>query len=499
MTSRIGAEIGWTRPGPDDGVRPVHEVDRWFGVLWPLAMLFHLAGNPGHLVPLGGIGVLQLGLTLLAIGAIVTPRSWLMAALAGWYLLVFWLKLPVVGNHEVFLALLALAVVIGVVVARVRGRWWVEVTAPAVRLVLLIGYTCIAVSKLNRGFFDPAVSCAVTFGQEVFGPLWPQFGVDPGVSGGGVLPWAVIGVTAGVELAIPALLVVPATRRLGVAVAVTFHFVLALAPGSHVWDFSATLLPMFCLFASAEFRGDLDRWVDRLRSRPANEVGLAILLGCAIQGLAFVAELVPVWLPAYPLWLLYGGAVVVLAWRVLAPLRRMAPAASARGEARSVLAFRPAGPLLVVVGLAALNGFGPYLEYRSAAAFNMYANLEIVDGSSNHLLLGGTTGSGEAPSMLRIVSAVPDSDLRYYQDNQLLVPQENLARYLRQHEAENPLVAAGGGVPVLARTLGLAPSVNDDWGIGAELGNTLRYKLAFRRAVDGTGAHRCQRAWGPLG
>ncbi|MEM7325333.1 MAG: hypothetical protein AAF531_19755 [Actinomycetota bacterium] len=497
-------------------------------MLWPAAILFHLAANGHHLVPLDRIGGLQLLLAAAAVGAIVRPRPWLSAALGATYLLVFWLKLPVVGNHEVLLALVALAVVIAVPHAARRGTWWVPVAAPAIRSALLIGYGSIAISKLNTGFFDLAVSCAVVFADELLGPFGPGGGPV------GLPAWSAVWLTAGIELVIPVLLVVGRTRRLGLAVALTFHLVLALDPVSHIWDFSATLLPMFLLFGSTELRRTLDRAADRIRGVPKRELTLLLVTLCSVQGLFLLLtavrgaepdgssvlwSLVGPWFPAYPVWLVVGGGTLALACRAVR--RPSAPGRSPFGDEPvggtdvqrgadpgrdgaergnrpgREHRLRPAAPLLIVVGLAMLNGLGPYLEYRSAAAFNMYANLAVVDGRSNHLIVPAVRSADGEPSVVRLHAAAPDSALVHYLEADLLLPAENLDRYLREHADQDPLVSRPGGPIRSARSLGFGGDTQG--GMVADVTDTLRHKLGFRRAVDGTGAHRCQRAWGPIG
>lgn len=502
MTSRISHEVSSDRS--DDGPMQTAAAtgDRWFSLLWPAAVLFHLAGNSGHLLPLDGIGVLQIVMAAVAVCAIVYPKPWLTATLAAVYLLVLGWKLPVVGNHEVLLGLVALIVVFAVPLAARRVEWWVDVAAPAVRLVLLVGYGFIAFSKLNTGFFDLAVSCAVVFGDDLLGPFGP--GSDRII---GLPAWPLVGFTAGVELAIPVLLLVRRTRSVGVVVALGFHFLLALDPVSHVWDFSATLLPMFLLFGPPGLRGALDRLATGLDALNKRELLLGLAMAGALHGVVLIGNsrldaqswLRPwfgPWLIAYPIWLVVGGAVLMLAIRNRT--RRHAPVGDTGHPAGSHhLDWRPALPLLVVVGLAVVNGLGPYAEYRSAAAFNMYANLEINDGRSNHFLFGGSGSPSGEPSMLEMHATTPSSSLHYYLTNQLLVPEENLDRYLRDRPGEDPLVSRGDGTPVSARSLGFGAAPAD--GLFGELRDVVQYKLGFRRAVDATGAHRCQRVWGPLG
>lgn len=500
----------------------------WFGALWALAVLFHLAGNGAHLLLLDQIGVVQLVLVAAALTMLIRPSTSVAIGLAGLYLLVLWMKLPVVGNHEVILGLVSLVVLLsGLRALRSRSdsNWMVE-AAPAARWVLIVSYGFIAVSKLNSGFFDLAGSCALLF-TEAFGSA---FGMGPGtVEAAG--PAAIV-ITAGVELAIPVLLVLRRFRSAGAVLAVSFHFVLALDPASHVWDFSAVLLPLFLLFMPSEVHRLLDRALARHRLRPPVERTLTLGIVVAAHGVVSTgATPLPTWAVAFPAWLALGGVIGGAAvWMVVGGAKSLmaaevragksgegAAASGADGRASEAgtgerregdIAWRVAGFLVPVVALTALIGLGPYLEYRTAAAFNMYSNLQVVDGVSNHYLIGSLAPRSRASnppdaspvpesSVLEVVSASDDSPLQYYIERGLALPVENLERYLARHEDDQVTVRVAGTV-VPAAEAGLV-STDRSPDLASRLWSSLRYKLAFRRAVDLSPPRQCLRSWGPIG
>jgi hypothetical protein len=487
--------------------------------LWALAVLFHLAANPGPILtaisPRSGatplVGFIQLGLAGSALVAVFSPSARRAGLVSGLYLLVTWLKLPTVGNHEVILGLVALAVAVaalrsgGALRSGAHGRPSVENWAlPVVgagRWILVISYSFIAFSKLNRGFFDPAVSCAAVFADELTGLVgFSSQAFDR-------LDPAVIGVVAAVELAIPAMLVSKRFRSPGAALGLVFHGVLALDPVGHVWDFSATLLPLFVLFLPPEFSSTVHRtaWlvVGRIRARGSNAPALVVAVVLAAQALVLVGP-VPTWLVAYPLWLAVAGPITAMAVAV-------AGSDAYRFERLPQPVGRPGGgAMTAIVGLALLIGLGPYLGFRSAAAFNMYSNLQIFDGRSNHYLIPAVPF--EAGSASRIVWADPDSPLEYYVETGLAVPNENLRRYLQASPDEDPVIApvnptagisaAGSSAPaaLLIRASDAdAVKAREPRGLVGSALDRLRHKLGFRRAVDPDGPVSCLRAWGPAG
>ena len=472
------------RPGSDQ--RSVF-ADRWFGVLWPLAVLLHLAGNPAHLLALNHIGVMQLAVVAAAVGLLVAPSGPAAVGLAGTYLVVLWLKLPVVGNHEIVLGLTALVVLVAVMAAeRIdhpdRNGDWVGAAAPTLRVMLVVAYGFMALAKWNRGFLDVVHSCAVLFGDEMLG----GFGLGPGAHR--PIAWLVIAASIAIETAVPILLVVRRTRLIGVPLAIGFHGFLSLDPASHIWDFSSALLPLFLLFAGAQVRARLDGFADRLHAvgRTTALGGAGLLVATqAVVLLAWIRFGTPPWPVAYPLWL----AVLALVALVLFQ-HRVEPTVALAGEASLELGRTARVALLAVVTLAALNGVAPYLELRSAAAFNMYSNLAVVDGTTNHLLVPALRSTPEAPTFVRILDADGDANLDHYHRNDLLLPAATLERHLAANPGLAPVVQRGDGPETVA-----AASTAD----GSGLLGTVVHKLGFRRAVDGAGTHRCGRAWGPLG
>ena len=478
---------------PDGGPENRYE-GRWLSILWPLAILFHLAGNGGHLLALTSVGMLQLGLVILAGWTLVQPRPAVAAGLAALYLTVLWIKMPVVGNHEIILGLFSATVIPAAAVG--RGRWPVLVAQPG-RAILVVAYGTIAVSKLNTGFFDLVGSCAVLFADE-FGAI-----VGAAPSNSSVLSAAIIAVTAGTEVSIPILLMIRRFRLYGVGLALAFHFVLALDPVSHIWDFSAVLLPLFLLFMPVGFHRQLDRSLASVDRRPEGERTLAVAVIIGLAGIAMAGGLpfsAPTWSVAFPAWLAVSGLVLVHYWRfgVAQGFGRRQTTTESQllngWEPKTVVRLST----LLIVAVAVLNGLSPYLEVRSAAAFNMYSNLRVIDGDSNHLLINSLRSNDRAYA--EMVDVAQDSSLEFYLDNRLALPVETLDRYLSDHPAENPVINLGQG-PVAARAAGYGSA--QATGVGGGVADVFVRKLAVRRAVPLEALHggqpRCLRAWGPIG
>ena len=483
--------------GPEGAdVARLGTVHRWFSVAWPMSLLFHLIGNNAHLSALFDgtitiVALLQLMVAFLAVLVLLRPRPPYVLILAFLYLIVTYYKAPFIGNHEVILALSALVVLMSVMVS---DRHWVSTAAPVLRWLLIMAYGAIAISKLNGSFFDPAVSCAVVFGDELGGHIGIR------VSELRSLSLAAIWTTAAVELAIPILLVVRRLRVAGLVLALLFHFVLALEPVGHVFDFTATLFPLFLLFAPDDVQERIADGVDGLAGGRGRIAVAAAAFCVVLLHLAVLITGRPFWIVAYPVWLVVGSTVL---WWVFTALSvRLSGEVGWAGD--RVRARGPLPILVPVVALLAANAVAPYLQVRTAAAFNMYSNLETVEVDGDHFL-GAGLGGARSHELVRIVETPADHPLAFYVDEDRVLPADNLRWYQRNRLLLAPaadelssdeevvlewLVATSDNPPARLSDL--------DAGTGG-WGETLTHKFGFVRAVDLSSPARCLRTWGPAG
>jgi len=458
---------------PEDGGRSAYA---WFATLWPLAVIFHLAGNDWHLLALTSgqlnvVGVLQIPMLMAAAAMVVRPSTITAAGLAISHTLVVAGKLLVVGNHEILLLLIDLLVITGIAVYRDR---WIAKVVPPLRWVLLIAYSAFAFSKLNSSFVDHTVSCAVVFADELSGV------VNLSVSGSATLATMTIAVVLITELSIPVLLMIRRLRHFAVALGLVFHAIVALEPNGHVFDFTSVLFVLFLLFLTPEVSTKLDGGVERLgRHRRLFLALLGVMIVGNIVGwhVQVSDSYVLTWLFDYPMFLVYA---VMLIRTVLRSMRRSE-------VSPQPLVF----PLMAaVVFLTSLNAVSPYVELRTAGAFNMYSNLSVYDGETNHLLLPGTLPLRDAPS-LWAPEDDPDRYLDFYLDDQLAVPEINLARWAQNRPNIDLDVrqVRGPDGDIVASVQDLA-----DRSGGFE---RLASRVFSLRAVDPTHPTACARFWGP--
>ncbi len=463
-----------------------------FGFMWATAVLVHIVANPVALLSVRDGALIGFTEGLLAAGAVallVRPHDRrLLAAVGSLQLVSIWLGAPVVGNHWLISGLIGAALVGAVAHAAWSGDasagGLMRRFAPVARLTFLVAYGFVAFGKINPAFLDPVTSCAVRFTGDLTGRLGFTADELAGAGWARAVPLAVLAI----ELAIPVMLVFGRTRHAGVVVALAFHLVVGLDPDRHFWDFSATLAPIYVLFLPAGFAADVRRrvqgWTDRVDPQAAAALAATLLLAHGVvqpPGLPYALFRSA----RYAGWLAYGVATFVLVVRWLA---RERPAAQPHP-------LRPLAPILLVVPVIAFaNGLTPYLEMKSAFGFNMYANLHVAGGETNHYLLPRTWPvDGRGGDLVTIVDS-DDPGLRFYSsaggsDERWQVAWTALRTYLSSRPGTSLIYERGGRVVALERA-DLDPDLVAPVGM-------LDRKLRPIRAVDPDGHPACQDRWGP--
>lgn len=377
-------------------------------------MVAHLAGNwlyGGVWPELSFVGVAMLLIGIVGTCAVIAPRRWMLLALGVVVPVSVALQAPLLSNHWLLAGFVSLAYVM------TGARW--ERFEPAARVILLVFYSYAAFSKLNTGFFDPTTSCGVFYANQWLGGF--RLGPVPSSS---TLAWVSIWGSAILELAIPILLVIRKTRTVGVLVALAFHGTISLDLGQHFYDFTAGLAALFVLFLP-------DTYAERFETvgrsiRPALQT--VALVAVAIIGVsvtvANVTPLTPVsawWLTtgSFLWWVPYLGLVL---WAAFGSLQSVS------------LRWRLGPTTAILVGLVFLNGLTPYVELKTAFGWNMYSNLVVVDGTSNHLVIRSTVPLRDGHQNLVTIVSSDDPGLQAYADTRYLLPWPSF----RQYAVANP-------------------------------------------------------------
>lgn len=292
-------------------------------------------------------------------------------------------KMPKTDNHWFFAGVISLGLILGIVVQTIKDRGlaplrddWLERTAPALRMLVILLYFFAVFHKLNWDYFNPDVSCAVHFYERALRtPLMPSLEgeISPGVRH--LLIWGVLGL----EFSIPLFLLIPRTWFIGVMLGVLFHMLTA----AFMRHFPSIMFATYFLFVpkndalGADVRQELTGALESiLRRLSSGRVGLVGFL--ALESAFWTTWSLRVWwaklqlgvrrtaeetgyyylLRSWNVFILCGVAVVlVLAWR-----QRWWRHAEGR-------AFATAWWPLYLLPLAfALNNLSPHLGLKTATS-----------------------------------------------------------------------------------------------------------------------------------
>ena len=375
--------------------------------LYGIAITAHVVGNWSQPDIPAVVGWVNLAVGMLGLALLMKPTRKLLLISSALVVPSVLLEMPVTGNHWVVAGLVATAILV------TRGNE--DRFFPTARLILLVFYSYAAFAKLNSGFFDPTVSCAVFYANQSLG----SFGLPPtGV--GGFVSRALIWSTVLIELSVPITLIWRRARHFGVLLGSVFHTLISYDLDQHFYDFTTVLIALFVLFLPDRSIESISEQLAEITRRKL--VPSALLVGI-VGGLVLVS-VVPqtsmtnfmlIRLP-FVLWVPFG-----LLW-VAALIRARAPG----GATGWRTGLAGAGVVLLTI----LNGLTPYTEIKTAYSFNMYANLVTSQGESNHFLVRSTLPLRRGYEGPVEILESSDNGLEAYRDEGYLVAYPQLRRYL---------------------------------------------------------------------
>lgn len=373
--------------------------------------------------------VLEVQATAWVVGALgvllaLRPKSpGLFVALTSVMVVEAWMQMPSSSNSTALKNYVLISILISAGYCMLRGRNWSSFMhgfAPVARCLLLIMYVFGVFHKLNTDFLNPEISCAVALWEMMPAPLnlidHPWF-----------LQLAIWG-TLIIESAILFGLLVKRTRFFAVIAGVSFHSMLAMSGYGFYPTFSTLSIALHMLFvapAAAQRLTASPAWLPGADNRDDRAGGLVLMAWFLLLWYALLQNLSTLvglaWMP-WATWLLY----------MIVRYGRDRPSETTLGPA----AFsRTAGINLVAIAFF-VNCTAPYLGLKTAQSINMFANLQLEGGRSNHLLI--SAASQMFPYLQDVVQpfdVVGSAHLRYIQTNGLYVTYYDLLNHLDR----NPL------------------------------------------------------------
>lgn len=334
-----------------------------------------------------------------------------------------WLQMPLGSNHTIIKNFLLAAMLSSAVWQWLRGGSIVDFYqgfVPAGRVLLILMYVFGIFHKINRDFLDPAVSCAVALWREMPAPL-------SYIDNQAMHSLAIYG-TFLAEGAILLFLMHRKTHLVGIATGIAFHSLLALSSFAMYAQFSTLTVALHLLFLTSDdakaicgsaFWKRMTAWIESTRGGIA--IALWTLLIAALAWNGSYSQLSVVWLPT----------MLGVAWLVF----RKGKSGSARNEEHRFLWSRNMAAN-VISALFLLNCAAPYLGLKSAQSINMFANLRLEGGVSNHLLLSAAPGPFDhLEDVVTVVESSGSGLLDYVRLQDLRLTRYHLLDHLDRHPA----------------------------------------------------------------
>lgn len=310
------------------------------------------------------------------------------------------LQAPSGSNHTILKNFVLVGFFLSAVVAfsKNKSQSFYQVAAPLGRWLLLIMYFFGVFHKINTDFLNIESGCAIALWQKlpvVFLSIYTPF-----------IGWLISYGTLVVETVLMLLLVMPRLRVWGVLLGISFHGFLALSAYAFYLPFSTLTIALHMLFipsVSAEKIVASPEWQGFVRFMRSWGFGCALLWFTVIYYLAFSE--------------LYSLAGVVWLAGVIAFVRVLIRGGLLKDESKGrIFSFEDlrckVKGLYLIPLLFFFNCFTPYLGLKTAQSMNMFANLRLEGGISNHLIMSGAPGPFRY--LEDLVEIHPESDDWYF-------------------------------------------------------------------------------------
>ncbi|MCK0096955.1 DUF393 domain-containing protein [Yoonia sp. F2084L] len=282
------------------------------------------------------------------------------------------LQAPSQSNHTMLRTMMLIGYWLSFLYAMIASRPVGDIFANftlAGRGALLVMYFFGIFHKLNTGFLDPEYSCAIALWDKMLPPIsWVQ---------SVYIDYAAIYGTFVAEGLLVLALLNPKTRHIGMIGGILFHTLLALSSYSAYIGFTTLAISLHMLFLSRQQLDNINMtkdmaWLEERAGQWTNKLALLILL---------VVGVFCMLLRRYDLAsLCFLPAVFVVCFLIFRHGRAID---GDRTLVHSKVAYL-IGAFITVLYFA--NGAMPYAGLKTAQAVNMFANLRIEGGVSNHIV-----------------------------------------------------------------------------------------------------------------
>lgn len=285
---------------------------------------------------------------------------------------------PVQSNHTIVRNFVLLGYWMSFFYAMIRNLRWSDIFTnftTAGQGSLLVMYFFGVFHKINSDFLNPETSCAVTLWREMPKPL--------SLIDNPAMHYLAIYGTFAVEGLLIAMLFHRRTRHLAVVGGILFHLLLALSNYAMYISFTTLAIALHCLFLNEEsaLKIQSSNFMKSVTTRVMNPAyyALAFVLIMVVAVVGFFRQYTVVTLLMLPILLPFCYAII-------------RHGSSNKPLLRPGLRWSSRTIGVILTSLFFLNCWAPYLGLKSAQTVNMFANIRLEAGVSNHLVMRAPPG-----------------------------------------------------------------------------------------------------------
>lgn len=327
---------------------------------------------------------------------------------------------PAQSNHTMLRTMVIVGYWLSFSYTFIRGKPATEIFQNFVlagRGGLLVMYAFGIFHKINTDFLNPETSCAVRLWQDMPFPLSAMQGP--------LIDAVTIYGTYAVEGTIMLLLIYRPTRYLGMVAGIFFHLLLGLSDYAAYIAFTTLSISLHALFLSSVQTQRIlqSTEMEAIRTRIRQPVYLATFVALLIGGALTMYQ------GAWSLSNLYLLPFVLPLCYLIIRYGHEATDAKSLPRARAGYVI---GALVTMLYFA--NGIAPYFGLKTAQSINMFSNLRLESGVSNHLVFSSPPATFDYLENVAVITDTGGSRfLRYYQNFEFGIVYYDLLAHLSEN------------------------------------------------------------------
>ena len=424
-----------------------------FSFTFAVAVLFHFLAHP--VLPYINItdffGFLSVFFALLLL---LKPRSTIFLCLMALPQIIHYvIKAPMGSNHYIMDTFMNVAICMGALFF-LRGKLlltertdFYNSFASTGRFLLVFMYFFGIFHKINPDFLNPEVSCAVVLMNNITSVV--------GLDNVSFINYAAIWGTFIIEGIAMLVLFSRRWKYWGFVVGIPFHIIISFTGYKFFMNYSSLALALYCLFLPREFYAGLNNLADGIRTKlnlsPERFWKIArIFMVCMIILVAIYAA-ISYWSVGVPhtperfIVYSYKCMPIFAIYSAILYLLVLKYAKNVDTSVKEPMYSFPKPLLILLPVLFVLNGFGPYLGWKTESSISMFSHLHTEGSKTNHYLFKEPPQIFDyQKKLVRIISS-PNNRLQKYADNDLQMVYFELQRFVTEHP-DVPVVYEVDGV-----------------------------------------------------